>query len=90
MLSNGVTGAYEIIFVWKYTNVNPFSAYEKSTGPDRGRDDAKAPTALLWTSTDGSLGFVSPLEESAFRRLDFLATKMVVGLPLVCIASRPH
>ena len=45
MLSNGVTGAYEIIFVWKYTNVNPFSAYEKSTGPDRGRDDAKR---MVW------------------------------------------
>ena len=41
-------------------------------------------TALLWTSTDGSLGFVSPLEESAFRRLDFLTTKMVTGLPHVC------
>ena len=37
--------------------------------------------ALVWTATDGSIGFVTPLEESAVRRLSFLATKMVVGLP---------
>ena len=49
-----------------------------------GRADAVSArqqrTALLWSSTDGSLGYVAPLEEASFRRLYFLSTKMIGGL----------
>ena len=45
---------------------------------------AQRRTALLWTATDGSLGFIATVEEGAFRRLDFLATKMVAGVPHAC------
>jgi cleavage and polyadenylation specificity factor subunit 1 len=37
--------------------------------------------ALLWCGLDGSVGLLSPLPESSFRRLSFLATKMTVSVP---------
>ncbi|KAL1515988.1 hypothetical protein AB1Y20_002601 [Prymnesium parvum] len=37
--------------------------------------------ALLWATLQGSVGFLSPIDESTFRRLSFLATKMVAGVP---------
>lgn len=36
--------------------------------------------ALVWGTLQGGVGFVSPLEEAAFRRLSFLGVKMVTGV----------
>ena len=47
--------------------------------------------ALLWASLQGSLGFFSPVDEVTFRRLSFLATKMVTGVPhLAGLNPRSH
>ena len=52
-------------------------------GGGNGGNGGSRRHAMLWASADGALGYVVPVEEGAFRRLGFLATKMVVGMPHV-------
>ena len=52
--------------------------------PQPPQQPKKQRTALLWASADGSIGYIAPLEEAAFRRLAFLSQKMVLGLPHGC------
>ena len=63
---------------------SPSASTSPFAGPPGNASAAQPRTALLWAGTDGSVGYVAPLEEAAFRRLYFLSTKMIVGLPHAC------
>ena len=53
-------------------------------GPNAAAQKQQQRTALLWCSTDGSLGYVAPLGEVEHRRLAFLTQKMILGLTHAC------
>ena len=66
------------------TTTTPRPNEPRAAAAQKQQQQQQQRTALLWCSTDGSLGYVAPLGEVAHRRLAFLTQKMILGLTHAC------